>query len=37
MRQCGEGKFSLQLLSEEEEEEEEEEVALFPLLPSSGS
>jgi hypothetical protein len=36
MRQCGEGKFSLQLLSEEEEEEEEEE-ALFPLLPSSGS
>jgi hypothetical protein len=34
MRQCGEGKFSLQLLSEEEEEEEE---ALFPLLPSSGS
>tara|TARA_B100001113_G_C20746342_1_gene464633 strand:+ start:177 stop:284 length:108 start_codon:yes stop_codon:yes gene_type:complete len=35
MRQCGEGKFSLQLLSEEEEEEEE--VALFPLLPSSGS
>tara|TARA_B100000530_G_scaffold35716_1_gene20649 strand:+ start:158 stop:271 length:114 start_codon:yes stop_codon:yes gene_type:complete len=37
MRQCGEGKFSLQLLSEEEEEEEEEEEALFPLLPSSGS